>query len=797
MASESQKQELVSQLIRDIGGEIVVDDSNKIELTETINSILRDYNLSTDLAFVEKIAKMKFPKNGESIDMSQMPKELSEAAFLPVNTIADIAIRQDLDMLISQIPEWYRALQIARDMICESDVVTGKISRTINFDRRKLSDEESSSIISKIEEVEDRLDLHSVIKNQMVFNTLHYGEGYQYVIPYAKVFEDLYKYRIKQTDKSNKSSVANMFETSSVLNGYGYNESVEISLNDTVMINSNTSNTKNNKNSSKNKKESKCGIFTESEIMEIRPSYHNKPMNDDPESSKKQIQEDSEFDEMINEIADNIKYIGSDIALPVIEESAHDLRCVYETKYHGKPEFIQEASDVFESVMESAIGVDNEFSRIRGVYQRMLPATKLIPVRIDREVIGYYYISDTTRPESSGERKNSGLSGYTLRSPSIGNDTFSPDRMMCEKLANKIINNFDLKFMRDNTGLHKQIVTILQAHKFNESMLRFVFIPAEHVIQTTINKDGMGKGHSMLEPGIVAGRMYMFLKLYCTLFQINNSQIRVINMRMSGIDHNYKQLIQETMRKFSGRRITANDIFNYRSSMTKVSGGSELIMPLGANDTPPITIESIPAAESPLNNEFLETIKHEAINAQPVPSAMIMGAMSEIEFAKEVELGNTLLNSFIASTKIDLNRDVSNYYRRILRYETDIDINILKCLTFAFRIPAAKTLTVTVEMIQNFNAIADLVVSNYLTTDEQKPEGENGGGDGAPQNELVRKVRQKLIGKYLPPLDSEELELLVEDARQELIEYQLHKKDASAENIVDDAVGNDEMEGGF
>lgn len=792
MASELQKQELVTQLMHDIGGEIVVDD-NKEELVDTIDSILRSYNLTTDLAFVEKIATMKFPKGDTAIDMAQMPKELTEAAFLPVNTIADIALRQDLDMLISQIPEWYRALQIARDMICEADVVTGKIARSIDFDRRKLSEEESSSIISKIEEVEDRLDLHSIIKNQMVFGTLDYGEGYQYVIPYAKVFEDLYKYRIKQTDKTKKSAVGNMFETSSVLNGYGYNESTEVSLNDTVVINANTKNDGDDKTC--NKKVKNCKIFTESEIMEIRPSYHNKPMNDESDD-KKQTQEDSEFDEMVNDIADNIRYINSDIALPVIEESAHDLKCVYERKYYDKPEFIQEASNVFENVMESVIGVDNEFSRIHGVYQRMLPATKLIPIRIDREVIGYYYISDTTRPEESGERKNSGLSGYTLRSPSIGNDTFSPDRMMCEKLANKIINNFDLKFMRDNTGLHKQIVSILQAHKFNESMLRFVFIPAEHVIQTTINRDGMGKGHSMLEPGIVAGRMYMFLKLYCTLFQINNSQIRVINTRMSGIDQNYKQLIQETMRKFSNRRITANDIFNYRSSMTKVSGGSELIMPLGANDTPPITIDTIPAADSPLNTDFLESMKHEAINAQPVPSAMIMGAMSEIEFAKEVELGNTLLNSFIASTKIDLNKDISNYYRTILRYETDIDINILKGLNFTFRMATAKTLNVTVEMLQNFNAVADLAVANFLTMDEQKPDGENGGGDGAPHNELVRKYRQKLIGKYLPQIDVEELKLLADDARREFNESKLDKNDASAENIVDDA-SNDEMGGGF
>ena len=89
--------------------------------------------------------------------------------------------------------------------------------------------------------------------------------------------------------------------------------------------------------------------------------------------------------------------------------------------------------------------------------------------------------------------------------------------------------------MHDNASLYQQIVAILEQHKFNESMLRFVFIPAEHVQQFTINKDGIGKGHSMLEPGLVTARMYMFLKLYSILYQINNSQIRVYNVRQSGM----------------------------------------------------------------------------------------------------------------------------------------------------------------------------------------------------------------------------------------------------------------------
>ena len=181
--------------------------------------------------------------------------------------------------------------------------------------------------------------------------------------------------------------------------------------------------------------------------------------------------------------------------------------------------YYQEADETNSSINDENRAFDDisssigyQFENIKGVYIKILPATKLIPIRIDRTVIGYYYISDLTRPEEAGQRKNSGLTGYTLRSPSVRYDSFSPDKMFCEKLASKIINNFDIKFMKDNLALHQQIVSILETHRFNDSMMRFIFIPAENVVQCTINKDGAGKGHSMLEPGLVTARMYMFLK---------------------------------------------------------------------------------------------------------------------------------------------------------------------------------------------------------------------------------------------------------------------------------------------
>lgn len=770
----AENQMIINGLMSDLTGKPAASSKeamkvSKEEIQDTITRIFKQYNLSTDKSFVTKVAQIKWDDKEQTIDLDSIPQELQDAAFLPVNTIADIAIRQDLDLVISQIPEWFVALQITRDAICESDVVTGKMARNITFDRTNLPEEEINSMMEKINEVEERLDLDSIIKNHVVFNTLEYGEGYLYAVPYAKVFQDLYKFKnskVPKKKRDNNQYMANMFQPSSSMRGYGYSETFEVSLKDAI-INEHTV------------QGAPQNVFTESEIMDLYPWYHDSSVK-----NQKQLSDDVDSD--IDYISQQITYVEHDIAIPVLEENEDEIKAAYRahtTKARDDYSLFFQEGDVFTEAMnnkdDNHDGIMNEFSNIRGIYLRILPSTKLIPIRIDREVIGYYYISDMTRTEEAGQRKNSGLTGYTLRSPSVGYDTFSPDQMFCEKLASKIINNFNLKFMRDNTALHKQIVSILMSHKFNEAMLRFIFIPAEHVIQFTINKDGMNKGHSMLEPGLVTARMYMFLKLYSLLFQINNSAVRVYYLHMSGIDNDYRQMIQATIRKFAARRITANDIFNYRSSMNKVSGGSELIMPMGAGDKAPITFDKIEPSEAPINNELLDQLKNESINATPVPSLMVQtGGQSEIEFAKETELANTRFNTMISSYKLDFNKDATWLYRRILRWETDIPEEVLSTLHYVLRMPMAKQLNVTTEMIQNFDAVAEMSVKTFLTAEEAK----------APQNgegfsDTVREFRKLLIADFIPQIDVDHFEELANKARELAGKRKLAETN-SAENLV-------------
>ena len=170
-------QTIRNNLIEGLMDEVVGQDNatvKKDEIQQTIEDILQSYHLSTDMDFVPKIATMKMP-DGVSIKLDDFPSQLQDAAFLPVNTIADIALKQDLDLVVSQIPEWFTALQVTRDAICEADAVDGTLSRDIIFDKTRIDDNEQENIMSTIKEVEDRLELHDIIKNHLVFNTLQYG----------------------------------------------------------------------------------------------------------------------------------------------------------------------------------------------------------------------------------------------------------------------------------------------------------------------------------------------------------------------------------------------------------------------------------------------------------------------------------------------------------------------------------------------------------------------------------------------------------------------------------------------
>ena len=123
-----------------------------------------------------------------------------------------------------------------------------------------------------------------------------------------------------------------------------------------------------------------------------------------------------------------------------------------------------------------------------------------------------------------------------------------------------------------------------------------------------------------------------------------------------------------------------------------------------------------------------------------------------------------------------------------MRWETDIDPEILQHMKFCLRMPTAKQLNVTSEMINNFNALSELLINTCLSKEETKG---GSGTEGEPANDIVREYKKLLIAEYIPQIDIDRFDELADKARSIANERKLKKIDKQ-ENLVNDTLANDE-----
>lgn len=417
---------------------------------------------------------------------------------------------------------------------------------------------------------------------------------------------------------------------------------------------------------------------------------------------------------------------------------------------------------------------DKDYSSIKGCYIKYLNPLRMVPIRIDRRVIGYYYVTTTMDLQTNPATPN-GIVDLSFQN-------YTKDRNMVNSLANMIIRSFDKKMIDRNVKLKNEIAEILMAHKFSEGKLSFVYIPENEVIRFVINEDEEGRGHSILEPSIFPARNYLMLNMYNMLYTLNNNTTRVHYVKASGLNKDYAAQIQRTMRKFQSRRITIDDIYSYSGVLNKVGGMGEMVLPAGRNDYKALETDTIAAVDNPINTEFLEQQRRQALSGTGVPHLLVINAIDEVDFAKTLEMANTRFLSTISSYKIDFNRGFTLLYQRLLKYETDLDDDIIQSFRFQFNPVKQQDLNITTDMIQNFNNVAEMVESIYYTKNQLEDKDGN-------STALRRRLRKALAAKYVAQLELDELDELIKnvelDATDDILQQRVVDTNIDDEDIAE------------
>ncbi|MBD5584795.1 MAG: hypothetical protein HDQ88_06915 [Clostridia bacterium] len=747
--NQKQNKRLMDELARSI----TIDANNQEDTTA--DEISDDFSKSL-MAAVNKFTSADFDEGGflkrmtglklgdGKHDQETMKKILrgitGDNVLTDYNNRAEIILRKDFVNICTHMPEMAEVINVITDAIIECDVATGTVSRSFTFE----NDEDNPQLEAQVKDIEDRYDTLKRIKNSIVPNALQTGEYYVQVIPYSKIFAEI----DYVAHKSNPNAKTNYDQSD-------WQESKSLFSKDNVKA------------------------IMEASIVETEEDMHAN--YDSDEGSIPTKLSEGEITGLLKSI--NV-YQGIN---PLIAENgvygAYELIRQDYLENAGEEEVPKKQKNIFmENLYDSAQFSTGRFSEldpddisskkfddVKGCYVNYLDALRLLPIRIGNRIIGYIYVATTI--DLTGNTANPSVVDLSYQQ-------YTRDKSAVNELANLIINSFDKRMLDKNIQLKNEIAEVIMAHKFDDGKLSFIYIPENEVVRFVINEDDRGKGHSVVERSMFSARNYILLTLYNMLFILNNTNTRIHYVRSSGLTHDYSSQIQRAIRIFKRRGVTLEELYSFMNAMGKISGMSEMFLPTGRSDQKAIETDTLPPVDPPISMEFLETQRKQAILGTPVPTTLILNSIDEVDFAKTLEMANTRFLSTISSFKIDFNESISELYRKLLQYNTDISSETLQSFRFKFNSVQAQDLKITAEMINDFNQRIEICESVAFTKDELEKDGKD--------TDLRRIFRRKMAEEYLPQLDFDRLDEIIKDATVEATEVALQNKAAETELSEDD-----------
>lgn len=635
--------------------------------------------------------------------------------------------QSDLHEVASQLTELTEAVEVTRDAIVAADIIDGHMSRTLSIEDDDMDDGES--YIPIIEEMERKFKTQEKIKNFIIPRSLEYGEYYIYTIPYSKIFSDFAKEKSGKFDKFRAYSESGKSLTEIL----GDKKTKEFS--DVIMES-----------------------VTESETYaeEVQRNAGNASKDLKKELSKE-----------IEAYMEHIEINNSPVPLCILEEGVNSYREYY-------TEFVEKTMTESNSKKDSEYSFDNvmknidtgvvsdpfvtkksnarseNFDHIHDCYQKLMDPMKLLPIEIMDEIIGYYYIQEQDITPLSGILTST---VYYARF-----DSSMHENNILSNIADAVVEAFDKKFLAKNEKFKNLIVECLEYHKLHNRKIKFQFIPKEYIVPFKVNPDEHGKGRSILEGSLFYAKLYLMLLLFKLMTIILNSNDTKVNyIRQSGIEKNVSNKIQEIIRKKQQRQVTMMDMFSYTTLINKIGQGSEIYIPVGKSNERGIESEILSGQDVQLNTDLMEMLKKGYISGTGVPD-VLLNYLHEAEFAKTVELANSRFQGRVVSYQLDYNEQITEYYKRLMRYSTNIPENIIETFQFNFVKPKYQNSNITNDLLSNHNAIQDFLIMLYFGQD----------GMDEPENaDAINKFKKALAEERLPMLNFDMLDKLFKSAKAE------------------------------
>lgn len=550
---------------------------------------------------------------------------------------------REIDTVCKYMPKLDEALDIKKDNVLSADhfnddAVRISIENVAGAGITNDNNNKSEADGSDLELFARKYDLEA-FRNELYSKTAKYGEQFVYIVPYKKALEKL----IARTDG------ASLLSEEGILTEESINEGLQ-SINETLSFRYT------------NTDESKLKSFGAQELYDLSESTLS---DSSLEGLKSNNIEYSGLDIEINKtgvipgiIAQecNMRRIFSETVSLFGEESLGSARNAYLSNslyFKNINKKLKKAAqggtlegptsladDGLKDLDEPTKANDAEQLEIPGAVFEILEHDRVKPIYINNTCLGYYYIEMNDPNGGNAEEQmtfTSTLGGMrprrTARENEANGGTSTQDNEVLMKIARKIAQRIDKKFINSNQDIAKEIYTVLKYNADNNgktTKLRISFIPPSDIIHSyfELNKK-THRGVSDIVKSLFPAKLYTCLYISNTIALLTRGYDKRLYHVKQTIDTNITSVLLNVINQIKRSNFNLRQIENMNNIMNVTGRFNDLVIPQNANGESPVSFEIMPGQNVEVKTEFMNMLEEMAVNQTGVSLEMVNSRYQE------------------------------------------------------------------------------------------------------------------------------------------------------------------------
>lgn len=643
----------------------------------------------------------------------------------------------DLKFIAKFIPAIGEAVKTTLDSIVASDDMSTSVTRNLIFNDAMTPDEKSR-VESEIKRIENEEKLLKKLRNVVYKKTLISGNFYVYCPPYKELFQEydrLLKAGVirngvitkQPTDQRRSNGVGKN-------SGFNLNHQSVLPAKEAVDVDAIIESFSANK------------IFDEKELKTMRTNLEGLHVTTD---------ESAFLEEAIESIA----------ALERYDDIYRSDLNGYAATFGG----IGALNDGVPTTSDGTFDPNSKPSKFNtvGTYIKYIDANKIVPVKVYNQIVGYFYVHDTTaskKIQSMNNQDNMLIGSVNLFANINMNDNKkeSAVKTITDVISDGILSNFDNRFVNNNSDFKKLIADCIVANGLVNNNMNIQFIPANHIIPFVINENEDGFGESILADALFPARLLLNLLISKLLLYMNKSGNRTLAfVRKGPIDVNSSNHIQRVLRQLQESNITFGDLLSTNLSFAKFAPYGNLQIPTARNGDRLVDFETQEGQQVDLSTDLESWLEKLAIMGTGVPS-VILEYTDAADYAKSIVTANVKFAGRVASFQSDLEEPTTELYKRLIINSSLSDELKAKALRgFKFSLPRPRVISNSNmnDYLSSMQQVAQTLADLYL--------GQDDGSD--PNAQKVRNIfiRDTVID-HLPIIDWKAAQERLENAKLEV-----------------------------